>query len=122
MPMIFQTSSPEETKAAARRVAALLRPGDLIGRVGGDEFVIYLSDMDSREHISQCAARVCGTLCRLSPQGIGEALTSSVGVAVAPRDGMDYETLRDKADTAMYQAKNKGKNRFVFYEASGGGR
>lgn len=95
------------------RTAEILRKGiratDLVGRVGGDEFLICLKNIESREEVSACAQRICDRIRHLSIE-IGFPISCSMGVAVSPDDGTDYVTLTDKADERLYKAKAKGKN------------
>jgi diguanylate cyclase (GGDEF)-like protein len=102
-----------------RRFSSMLRqemrPSDLIGRVGGDEFIVFLNTIASREYAASCAQRLCTAMEALD---FGAALhvpvSCSIGIAVSPDDGQDYKTLVKKADTHVYRAKLAGKNRFFF--------
>lgn len=92
---------------------ALLREGDLIGRVGGDEFSLCLRNIPYDSVIDKRAQMIC----RLLHTRLSERVTvsGSVGVAIYPRDGKTFEDLYRNADIAMYYAKAQGRNRYVFF-------
>ncbi|KMW16685.1 sensor domain-containing diguanylate cyclase [Enterocloster citroniae] len=93
-----------------------LRSSDLIGRVGGDEFVAFLTGVVSEEEGMECARRLCDAVGGITDPMLGPMkLSCSIGGAVCPRDGQDYDTLFVKADAAVYEAKHRGKNQCVFY-------
>ena len=102
----------------AHRLKQQLRDTDLISRIGSDEFLVVLPGAGST-----AAAQLCERLQEairipfcLNQQTI--SLTTSIGVALYPLDGIDQEALVRKADTAMSQAKRDGRNRFHFFTAS----
>lgn len=113
----------EVLKEIARRLRTSVRASDLVGRLGGDEFLVLLTDARSEEAIAR-AARVC--LNRLNrPYRVGELelhTTPSIGISVFPRDGDDFDTLIRKADAAMYEAKHSGRNTFRFYRGEEAGQ
>ena len=94
-------------------IRAALRSSDIVGRIGGDEFMVCLPDMPFDAAISKKARQLCIALKRK----LGDRLTisASVGVAVYPRDGATFEELYRHADAALYQAKSSGKNNYAFY-------
>lgn len=93
-----------------------LRASDLIGRIGGDEFVAFLTGVASEQEGMDCARRLCDAMNRITGPELGDIrLSCSIGGAVCPKDGRDYETLFVKADTALYEAKRRGRNQSVFY-------
>lgn len=95
----------------------VLRTSDIIGRVGGDEFVAFLSGVTSVDEAGECAGRLCQAVSRIPDLDLkGCGLSCSIGGAVCPRDGRDYDSLLIKADIAVYEAKRRGKNQFAFYE------
>ena len=98
--------------AVAERLTGLLRPGDTLARLAGDEFVIMCEDLDDASQVEQIAARVnhaLGEAFMLSSTVV--QVSASVGIAFAgPPDSIPDNVLRD-ADTAMYQAKRKGGGR-----------
>uniref|UniRef100_UPI00280B658F GGDEF domain-containing protein n=1 Tax=uncultured Anaerotruncus sp. TaxID=905011 RepID=UPI00280B658F len=105
----------------AGAIREAVRPGDILGRVGGDEFVVLLPGASRAE-----GERIAGELCaRVSRVYAGEftdlRITASVGAADYPRCGATYVELFRKADRALYRAKKLGKNRAGFYEPDGRG-
>ncbi|MBD3886477.1 EAL domain-containing protein [Phormidium tenue FACHB-886] len=102
----------------ARRIAGCLKQGDTIARWGGDEFTLILPHINSAEDITKIAQRILKTLeapFEFNQQDLH--ITASIGIALAPYDGKDAETLLKNADTAMYQAKQQGKNSFQLYSS-----
>jgi diguanylate cyclase (GGDEF)-like protein len=104
--------------AVAKALTAELRPGDMLGRYGGEEFVALL-DGTGAEQAMQAATRLCRRVHRLEIPIDEESqlLSISIGVAVW-QDGDDVETLVDRADKAMYDAKLNGRNRVCIYDAA----
>jgi diguanylate cyclase (GGDEF)-like protein len=89
-----------------------LRSGDVICRIGGDEFAIIL-ESGSASHGDSVAEKVLNALTASFDVDIHEIyVTASVGISIYPDDARDMETLTRNADTAMYQAKGKGKNAY----------
>ena len=86
-------------------------PGDIIGRIGGDEFAVYMNRDEIHEPPKIYAQRVLNGLKKLSDQ-TGIEITLSIGMASCPQDGNSYEEVYEAADRAMYQAKKLGKNRY----------
>jgi diguanylate cyclase (GGDEF)-like protein/PAS domain S-box-containing protein len=107
----------ELLRVVAARLQKVLGPGDIAGRLSGDEFVAVLPQCD--------AERVTNTIERLQEQ-LAEplvladnalAISASIGIAMFPADGRDMETLLHRADMAMYQAKSSGRGRFSFFSS-----
>jgi diguanylate cyclase (GGDEF)-like protein/PAS domain S-box-containing protein len=101
-------------KVVAGRMAACLRPGDTVGRFGGDEFVLMLGAADGGAAALLERVREA-VLQPVSVAGQQVQVSCSIGVAVYPDDGADAETLLMHADAAMYRAKDLGKNNCQFY-------
>ena len=95
----------------------LTRRSDVVGRIGGDEFTIFLKDIPSvktaREKAEQLG-QLFRSLFRNEKQPV--EVTCSIGMAVYPQDGMNFPTLYHSADLALYQAKNLGKNQVALYD------
>ena len=105
---------------AATRLRRQLRDGDTLARLGGDEFVALLPDIADDATAPMVAGRLVEALA--SPFDIAERelfISCSVGIAVSPLGGMDYPTLLQHADAAMYEAKTAGRNTFAVYTADG---
>lgn len=101
-------------KVADRLEKAVQKDG-LVSRQGGDEFIIVLEDT-GRENASQVAKRILNEFSNPFEVNNEEFyVTPSIGISIYPTDGGDEETLIKNADTAMYQAKEYGKNNFQFY-------
>lgn len=103
-------------RAAAQRIRECLRPGDTLARFGGDEFTILLPRVRRIEEVNAVADRILAAVRR--PLEVGErelVVTTSVGAAVYPSDGLDAETLVKNADTAMYRAKELGRDNCQLY-------
>ena len=91
-------------------VSTSVRPSDVAGRSGGDEFVVILPDTDLQGALV-LAEKLRGTITRIGLAGVERALSASFGVAVFPDDGLDPAGLLRSADRALYRAKSNGKNR-----------
>jgi diguanylate cyclase (GGDEF)-like protein/PAS domain S-box-containing protein len=100
----------------AQRIARCLKQSDTIARWGGDEFTLLLPYLYSAEDITKIAQRILSVL--ETPFQFGQQelrVTASIGIALAPYDGEDAETLLKNADIAMYRAKQCGRNSFQLY-------
>lgn len=87
-----------------------------MGRLGGDEFVILLSGNMSENIIREKLDRLAMRISLINSESPDRpAITVSGGVAIAPQDGSDFDTLYNKADKALYHAKENGRSRISFY-------
>jgi diguanylate cyclase (GGDEF)-like protein len=94
-------------QAVARRLRSTLRSGDVVARLGGDEFGILLSDAGDRETIEALAEQMNKALGEpFLVQEMTLEVGASIGIAIAPQDGEDVDTLIQRADVAMYVAKS----------------
>jgi diguanylate cyclase (GGDEF)-like protein/PAS domain S-box-containing protein len=103
-------------KELAARLRALLRPSDVLARMGGDEFAIIRPDPDSRQEVKDfCCAIMSAAARPFEVLGSHAAVGISIGVAISPDFGVDGSELARKADIALYQAKKTGRNCFRFF-------
>ena len=103
-------------QSVAARISACVRKSDTVSRQGGDEFVILLSEVKQAADAAICAAKIISELKR--EHSIGEhclRVTVSIGLSSYPSDGEDGETLLKNADTAMYHAKEYGRDNYQFF-------
>ena len=103
----------------ARRLKEALRGEDTVARLGGDEFVVLVTGLHDVIELEAALARLMQVITAATAwQGEVLALSASIGVTVYPHDGADAETLLRHADQAMYLAKQAGRNRYCFFDAS----
>lgn len=106
----------------AELIRGMTRSSDLVGRVGGDEFIAYLRHMTDEEVIREKTAYLNEQILLSAKELMGEdcsiPLGASIGVARMPEDGADFATLFRKADDALSQVKQCGKHGFRFYGAA----
>ncbi|MGZ5492359.1 MAG: putative bifunctional diguanylate cyclase/phosphodiesterase [Thermoanaerobaculia bacterium] len=103
-------------KAVAERVRHCVREGDTIARFGGDEFTLLIPKIENIEDAAKIAQKIIETL--KIPFFVNERelfVTTSIGVSLYPEDGSDPETLVRNADTAMYRAKEQGRDNYQLY-------
>lgn len=100
-------------KATAERLSAALRKGDTVARFAGDEFLLILPDLQVIEDAIQVAQKIVDRFSKPFLVGTHQVLvTTSIGIAVYPNDGIDEGILLKNADIAMYQAKQAGGGRY----------
>jgi diguanylate cyclase (GGDEF)-like protein/PAS domain S-box-containing protein len=98
------------------RLRRCVRPQDTVCRQGGDEFLILLGGIRERREVEEIVQRILGgTAQPFTWQGLTLPTSCSIGVAMFPEDGEDFDALLKRADIAMYQAKSAGRNGFHFY-------
>ena len=103
-------------KTVAERVRATVRQEDIVVRMGGDEFIVVLQSIRNADFISEMAARINEALSApVIVDGRPLVSTVSIGVSLFPRDGADMGELLRHSDTAMYQAKDRGRNNFQLF-------
>lgn len=102
-----------------RKLARIASKDGIAGRIGGDEFLLFLPVSSTMDKIERHAQDICSTLLEQTDARLKELpISCSVGLAVYPQDGTEYEQLLYKADQALYDAKRKGKCQYAFYSAS----
>ena len=102
-------------KELAMRLISCVRASDCVARVGGDEFLILLENVNDESEIKDLAAKIISTLSqRIDIEGEIVQLGASIGISVFPEKGTTVNELINKADQAMYEIKNSGKNNFAF--------
>ena len=94
----------------AHGLKKIFRPNDCIGRFGGDEFVIIVDSLPNMEVVIRKAEQIRQIAYNLTVEGKSKFVTASIGIAIAPQNGRDYESLFAAADKAVYYVKNNGKN------------
>ncbi len=106
-------------KAVADRLSSLIRPGDTVGRIGGDEFAVIQTGIRDVSQAQALADRIVAALAQ--PFEVGAAsinIGTSIGIAFAPRDGLDLEHLSSRADTALYAAKRQARGTVTVWDES----
>lgn len=104
-------------KSVAHRLVACIRQSDTVCRQGGDEFVLLLSAIEHAEDAAQFAQKILDELALPHHiDGHDLHVSVSIGIGTYPADGRDVETLLKSADTAMYHAKENGRNNYTFFE------
>ncbi len=103
-------------KTVAQRIRSTMRAEDVVIRMGGDEFVVILKGVRSTEQVNEAAGRINNALCApMVVDGRTLVTTVSIGIALYPHDGTDMGELLRHSDTAMYQAKDRGRNNFQLF-------
>ncbi|WP_264046361.1 sensor domain-containing diguanylate cyclase [Methylobacterium flocculans] len=105
-------------RTVAQRLRAIVRTEDTVARIGGDEFMVIQTGPVVASSIRTLARRIIDTISQpIDLDGDPIVVGTSVGIAVAPQDGMDPDQLCRNADLALFEAKNAGRNTFRSYEA-----
>ena len=104
-------------QSVAQRLLGCVRHSDTISRQGGDEFVLLLSNIERAEDAGLSAQKMLAALALPHHiDGHDLHISVSIGISIYPDDGQDAETLIKNADTAMYYAKENGRNNYKFFE------
>jgi diguanylate cyclase len=104
-------------ESVGQRLLFCVRSSDTLSRQGGDEFVVLLPEVTQAKDAAICAKKILAIL--KTPHVIGRhvlGVSGSIGISIYPDDGLDLETLIKNAETAMYQAKEHGRNHYEFFE------
>ena len=112
-------SGDQLIREVARRLRDTVRADDIVARLGGDEFVVAISDVVTLSSIMQVVEKMLATV-TVPYQLDGREIfcSCSIGISIYPHDGTSASNLLKNADTAMYHAKNSGRNRFQLYDAA----
>ncbi|WP_312059178.1 putative bifunctional diguanylate cyclase/phosphodiesterase, partial [Pantoea septica] len=103
--------------AVAHRLAGLMRACDTVGRIGGDEFLVVMPEVDHIGQVEALAQRILDALSQPFPLFGGEVWSgASIGLVLAPKDGVDRQELVRKADIALYEAKSSGRGKYRQFE------
>lgn len=104
-------------QSVTQRLTDCVRSSDTVSRQGGDEFIILLAESKNGDDAALTAQKILDALAK--PHAIGKSqlhISTSIGISAYPNDGLDAETLIKSADTAMYYAKDRGRNNFQFFK------
>jgi diguanylate cyclase (GGDEF)-like protein/PAS domain S-box-containing protein len=105
-------------RGIAERLRGCVRTQDTVCRQGGDEFLVLLGGIGERREVEEVAQRIVdGTAEPFDWEGRALPTSCSIGIAIYPDDGDDFDTLLKRADIAMYQSKASGRNGFHFYRS-----
>lgn len=103
-------------KTVAQRIRSTVRTEDVVVRMGGDEFIVVLKNVKTPKLVNDTAVRINEALAApVVVDGRPLVTTVSIGVSLYPRDGTDVGELLRRSDTAMYQAKDRGRNNFQLF-------
>jgi diguanylate cyclase (GGDEF)-like protein len=105
-------------RTVADRLKNAIRDSDAVARIGGDEFNIFLGGLEQREDIDGIARKILGSQrekCVVAGREL--LITISIGISVYPDDSEDIDALFRYADSALYHAKDAGRNTFAYYSS-----
>lgn len=106
----------EVLRSLGQQIGGIFRASDIIGRIGGDEFMIFLKNIPNAEAVRKEAKKVENFFKGFQAgEYVKYAATASIGVAIFPQEGSDFESLYKAADQGVYKAKKRGKNQLAFY-------
>jgi diguanylate cyclase (GGDEF)-like protein/PAS domain S-box-containing protein len=106
-------------QAVGERLTSLLRKGDTVARMGGDEFMLLLPGITRLENVARTARKILEAFRRPVEFDRHElCITTSIGIALYPDDGEDSDTLMKNADIAMYRAKGEGRDNYQCYTSN----
>lgn len=106
----------EVLRSLGQQIGGIFRASDIIGRIGGDEFMIFLKGITDAEAVRKEAKKVEDFFKGFQAgEYVKYAATASIGVAIFPQEGSDFESLYKAADQGVYKAKKRGKNQLAFY-------
>ena len=97
----------------SKKIRGIFRPNDCIGRFGGDEFIVIIDNLPSTDIVIRKAEAIKKIACELTIEGIHAGTSASIGIAIVPKEGTDYENLFKAADEALYRVKECGRNNYL---------
>ncbi|MEP6609717.1 MAG: diguanylate cyclase [Burkholderiaceae bacterium] len=110
------TGGDQLLQSVAQRLMVSIRSADTVARFGGDEFVVLLSEITDADAAALSAEKIRRAIASPHPIASQElVITASVGISIYPDDGLDVDSLLQRADSAMYYAKSKGRNNQQFF-------
>lgn len=92
---------------------------DIVGRIGGDEFMVFMKNVEDREEARRKAQNIVDAFCKKENLSIPDCVSVSIGMAFSDESGIEYEPLFKKADEALYVSKEKGKSCYTEYSKIG---
>lgn len=98
----------------AEKLKIIFRPNDIVGRFGGDEFIVFIANVPNTKIIEKKARQILEAARNLTVENRNAEVTASIGIAIAPKDGMEYQELFKMADKSLYSVKNSGRNGYCF--------
>lgn len=100
----------------SKQIKRVFRSSDILGRFGGDEFILFIKDIPSIEFINAKAEVLCTQIRKTyRVEGVAHTVSASIGISIYPDDGTSYSTLYQNADAASYCAKRAGKNQYALW-------
>ncbi len=113
----------EVLRSLGKQIGINFRASDIVGRIGGDEFMVFLKNINDEETIRKEARKVEYFFKNFQAgEYVKYSATASIGVAIYPIEGADFESLYKAADAALYKAKKRGKNQLAFYDDKWSGK
>jgi diguanylate cyclase (GGDEF)-like protein/PAS domain S-box-containing protein len=101
------------------RIKDTFTEGEIIGRIGGDEFIVFAGNINSMDEAASKAKSLKQALDNTyNSDTYSIPISGSIGVSMYPKDGLNYEQLMERADTALYSVKKQGKNNYLFYSST----
>jgi diguanylate cyclase (GGDEF)-like protein/PAS domain S-box-containing protein len=105
-------------KISAERLQSCMREDDTVARLGGDEFVVILENVVNLQDVTNVAQKIADTLSQpMQLERQDMFITASIGISIYPDDGLNSDVLIKNADSAMYRAKEQGRNNYQFFTA-----
>jgi diguanylate cyclase (GGDEF)-like protein len=102
--------------SVAFRLSECLRKSDILARIGGDEFIVLLENIENADQVKTAAEKILNCFKEVfTIKGHDFTISTSIGISLYPEDGKDAQTLIKKADLALYQTKVVGKSHYAFY-------